>query len=83
MGIITGNLVAIVRPTSIQDNMMTAGWGSGAVVKAACLENRISRVQASLWPSRFKETECFRETECFEETECFKETECFFSAYSC
>ena len=35
------------------------GRGPGAVVKAACLENRRLRAQTALWPSSFKETKCF------------------------
>ena len=38
------------------------GGGHGAVVKAACLESRRSRVRAQLWPSSFKENKCFLPT---------------------
>ena len=35
------------------------GGGAGAVVKAACLERRISRARIPQWNSGFKETKCF------------------------
>ena len=35
------------------------GEGPGAVVKAACLENRTSRVRTPLWPTSLKGTKCF------------------------
>ena len=35
------------------------GGRPGAVVKAACLESRKSRVRAPLWPQSVKETKCF------------------------
>ena len=35
------------------------GRCTGAVVKAACLESRRSRVRTPLWHSSFKETKCF------------------------
>ena len=38
-----------------QTNSMNKGGGHGAVVKAACLESRRSRVRTQLWPSSFKE----------------------------
>ena len=34
-------------------------WGPGAVVKAACLASRTSRVRTPHWHSSFKETKCF------------------------
>ena len=38
---------------------LTKGRGHGAVVKAACLDSRRSRVRTPLWPSSLKETKCF------------------------
>ena len=35
------------------------GGGAGAVVEAACLESRRSRVLVPLWHPNFKETKCF------------------------
>ena len=36
-----------------------AGVGPGAVINAACLDKRTSRVRTPLWPSRFKEAKRF------------------------
>ena len=38
------------------------GGDTAAVVKAACLKSRKSRVQTPLWHSSFKETKCFFHT---------------------
>ena len=35
------------------------GVGPGAMIKAACVESRISRFRTPHWPSSFKETKCF------------------------
>ena len=43
----------------IPSNHNSVSGGPGAVVKAACLESRRSRVRAPLWHSSFKETRCF------------------------
>ena len=45
--------------TCLLGSRRRGGGGAGAVVEAACLESRRSRVLVPLWHPNFKETKCF------------------------